>query len=141
VLVVSGREAPTRGALIEGIAMRADDIHYTLQFDVRDGKMPEFESLVQQACDTCEPDEPGTLVYRWQMNGTGSRVQLHERFSDEAAMLTHLAGPAATEVFPKLMEIADVSRFDVHGDPSSAAAETLAAFGGTVFSQWKGFDR
>ncbi len=127
--------------MIEGIAMRADDIHYTLQFDVRDGKMPEFESLVQQACDTCEPDEPGTLVYRWQMNGNGSRVQLHERFSDEAAMLIHLAGPAATEVFPKLMEIADVSRFDVHGDPSSAAAETLAAFGGTVFSQWKGFDR
>ena len=121
--------------------MRADQIHYTIQFDVGEGKMPEFDGLAQQACDKCEADEPGTLVYRWQVDESGSRVQLHERFTDEAAMLAHLGGPVATQIFPKLMEIAQVTRFDVHGNPSPQGAETLAAFGGTVFSQWKGFDR
>jgi quinol monooxygenase YgiN len=121
--------------------MKQDGIHYTLQFDVPEANMPEFASLAQQACDTCEPTEPGTLVYRWQIDDSGSRVQLHERFTDEAAMLAHLGGPAATEIFPKLMAISEVTRFDVHGDPSAAAAETLAAFGATTYGQWKGFDR
>jgi quinol monooxygenase YgiN len=121
--------------------MRPDQIHYTLQFDVEDGKLPEFETLTQEACDVCEASEPGTLVYRWQIDDTKSRVQLHERFADEAAMLAHLSGPAATEIFPKLMAISEVTRFDVHGDPGPAAAETLAAFGATTFGSWKGFDR
>lgn len=121
--------------------MRPDQIYYNIQFDVADGKMPEFEQLAQQACDTCEADEPGTLVYRWQIDASGSRVQLHERFSDEAAMMVHLGGPVATGIFPKLMEISEVSLFDVHGDPGSEAAATLAAFGATTFGGWKGFDR
>jgi quinol monooxygenase YgiN len=121
--------------------MRQDGIHYTLQFDVSDGKMPEFESLAQEACDSCKANEPATLVYRWQIDDSGSRVQLHERFTDEAGMMAHLGGPVATEIFPKLMAISEVTRFDVHGNPSASAAETLAAFGATTFGQWKGFDR
>ena len=121
--------------------MRRDQIHYTIQFDVAEGKMPDFSSLAQEACDTCEASEPGTLVYRWQIDDSGTRVQLHERFSDEAAMLAHLGGPVATGIFPKLMDISEVTRFDVHGDPSAEALATLTAFGGTTFGQWKGFDR
>lgn len=121
--------------------MRNDQIHYTIQFDVAEGKVAEFERLAQEAIDIVEPAEPETLVYRWQIDGSGSRIQLHERFPNEAAMLAHLSGPAATQIFPKLMEISEVSRFDVHGDPSPEAAETLAAFGATTFGTWKGFDR
>ena len=121
--------------------MRDDQIHYTLQFDVADGKMSEFSALAQEACDACEANEAGTLVYRWQIDSSGSRVQLHERFADEAAMLTHLGGPVATGIFPKLMEISDVTRFDAHGDVGAEAAATLAAFGATTFGSWKGFDR
>ena len=89
----------------------------------------------------CEDNEPGTLVCRWQIDEADSRVQLHERFTDEATMLSHLAGPAAANIFPKLMELSDVTRFDGHGDPGAAAPETLAAFGATTFGAWKGFDR
>ncbi len=121
--------------------MRADQLHYTLQFDVQPGKMPEFEILAQKACDACLADEPGTLVYRWQIDGSGSKVQLHERFIDDAAMLVHANGPVATEIFPALMEISEVTRFDVHGDPGAEAAAKLAEYGAAVYTGWKGFDR
>lgn len=119
--------------------MRNDQIHYTLQFDVAEGKMAEFESYAKEAIDYTEANEPGTIVYRWQIEG--SKVQLHERFTDEAAMLAHMGGKAATEAFPKLMEVSEVTRFDVHGDVSDEAAEGLLGFGATIFSSWKGFDR
>lgn len=121
--------------------MRADAIHYTLQFDVAEGKMPDFETLAQKACDECHANEPGTLVYRWQIDESGTRVQLHERFADDAAMMVHANGPAATDIFPKLMEISEVTRFDVHGNPGPEAAAKLAEFGAAVYGDWKGFDR
>lgn len=121
--------------------MRTDQIHYTLQFDVAEGKMPEFEALADRAVAVVEADEPGTVSYRWQLGGSGSTVQLHERFVDEAAMGTHLAGPVATEVFPKLMEISEVTRFDVHGDVGAESTEALVNFGASIYGSWKGFDR
>ena len=121
--------------------MRADQVHYTLQFDVAEGKGPEFASLVDKANAIVQAEEPGTVVYRWQADPSGNSVQLHERFADEAAMGVHMAGPAATEVFPALMEISEVTRFDVHGDVGAESTEALTNFGATIFSSWKGFDR
>lgn len=118
---------------------RDDTIHYTLQMDVADGKMPEFEALADEAIADVQANEPGTLVYRW--DASGMSIRLHERFADEAAMMTHASGTAATEIFPKLMEISAVSSFDVHGNVSDDAKAALEGLGGTVFGDWKGFDR
>lgn len=99
--------------------------------------MGEFEALADQAINQTK-DEPGTLVYRWQIGANGSSVQLHERFTDEAAMGAHMA--AATEVFGKLMEVSEVTRFDVHGDVSAESTEALEGFGATIYRGWKGYD-
>ncbi|HUT78100.1 MAG TPA: antibiotic biosynthesis monooxygenase [Polyangia bacterium] len=120
--------------------MRPDQIHYTIQFDVADGKMPEFERLAAKAVAIVKADEPGTIVYRWQIDATGASVQVHERFVDEAAMGVHLAGPVATEIFPAAMEISAVTRFDVHGDVSAESSTALTNFGAKIFRSWKGFD-
>ena len=116
--------------------MRADQIHYTLQFDVADGKQADFEALADQAIAQTK-DEPGTLVYRWQIGDSGA-VQLHERFADEAAMGAHLQ--AAMGVFGKLMEVSEVTRFDVHGDISAESTQALQGFGATIYKGWKGYD-
>ena len=119
---------------------REDTIHYTLQLDVAEGKMAEFAALADQAISHCEANEPGCLVYKW--DGDGQTVRIHERFSDEAAMITHATGPAATEIFPKLLEISElVGSIDVHGDLSPAGMEALVPFGATVHGSWKGFER
>jgi len=77
---------------------RDDTIHYTLQFDVADGKLEEFAALADEAIAHVQANEPGTVVYQWTSNGASA--QLHERFADEAAMMAHGAGPTATDVFP-----------------------------------------
>jgi quinol monooxygenase YgiN len=118
---------------------KSRSVHYTIQFDVTDGNMGEFESLADKAIATVEADEPDCVAYRWDLNG--SSVRLFERFTDEAAMMAHLGGSVATDIFPKLMAIAPVSRFDIHGDVSDEARAALEAFGGTIYTCWKGFDR
>ena len=118
---------------------RDDLIHYTIQMDVADGKMSEFEALADEAISLVQETEPECVAYRWDMNGQS--VRLHERFANEAAMMVHATGPAATEIFPKLLEISNVSSFAVHGDLSEEAQAQLAAFGAEVFPSWKGFDR
>lgn len=120
--------------------MRNDQSHYTMQFDVAEGKMPEFETLAQEACDLTKASEPGTLVYRWQIDPSGTRVQLHERFADEAALVAHANGAAASTIFPKLLDISELTRFDVHGNPGADATEVLTGSGATIFKKWKGFD-
>ena len=117
--------------------MRTDQIHYTLQFDVPDGNMAAFEALADEAIAQTR-DEPDTLVYRWQKGSSGSNVQLHERFTDEAAMGAHMA--AATEIFGRLLEVAPMTRFDVHGDLSPESTEALEGFGATIYSGWRGYD-
>ena len=117
--------------------MRTDQIHYTLQFDVADGKMDEFEALADEAIAQTK-NEPGTLVYRWQKGDAESSVQLHERFTDEAAMGAHME--AATEIFGRLLEVSQVSHFDVYGDISSESTEALEGFGATIYKSWKGYD-
>jgi len=118
---------------------RDNSVHYTIQFDVTDGKMDEFESLTDEAVATVEANEPGCAAYRWDING--SSVRLHERFTDEAAMVAHMSSSVATDLFPKLMAIAPVSSFDIHGDVSDESRAALEGFGGTIYGSWKGFNR
>lgn len=118
---------------------REDTIHYTIQMNVAEGKMPEFAALADEAISYCEANEPGCLVYRW--DAEGNAVRLHERFGDEASMVAHATGPAATEIFPKLLEISELGGIEVHGDLGPEAMEVVGAFGAKVYGSWKGFER
>ena len=118
---------------------RDSSTHYTMQFDVLDGKMGEFEALADEAVARVEADEPGCVAFRW--DSSGSSVRRHARFADAAAMMAHLGNPAALEMFPKLMAIAALSNFDVHGDVSDEAKTRIESFNGAVYSSWKGFNR
>jgi quinol monooxygenase YgiN len=60
---------------------RDDTIHYTLQFDVADGKMAGFEAPADEAIAQVQANEPGTVVFQW--NSNGAKVELHERFADK----------------------------------------------------------
>ena len=118
---------------------RDSSTHYSMQFDVIDGKMGEFEALADEAIARVEANEPGCVTFRWDSNG--SSVRRHARFTDAAAMMGHLGSPAALEMFPKLMAIAALNSFDVHGDVGDEAKARIESFKGTVYGSWKGFDR
>jgi hypothetical protein len=55
-------------------------------------------------------------------------------------MITHVNG-FMEKWAARFMERVDPTRFTVYGDPSEAARERLAAFGGTYLAPWGGFAR
>jgi hypothetical protein len=60
-------------------------------------------------------------------------------FPDSDAFLQHLADVASQ--LEQLLEIAEVSRFEVFGELSLAAKTTIASFGVKYFTLWEGISR
>lgn len=114
-------------------------VHNTFQFEIEDGKSEEFASLADAAIGATEGSEPGMTTYRWDVNGTN--VLIPEGYSDEAAMMVHLGGPVASDIFPKLLAIAIVDGFDVHGDLGSWAHTGVEGSVATASGSRMGFNR
>jgi len=63
---------------------------------------------------------------------------LIETYVDADALLAHFAGAAVQQGVPKMITTADVSGFQVYGDPGPKAKEMLGGFGAEIFSYWHG---
>lgn len=117
------------------------EIDYTVEFTIKEGQQDRFSALAQECIDRAKRNEKGTLEYEWYLTDDGRICHLHERFADSDAMIEHLSGDIVSEVLPQLLEVADLTGFDVHGDPSPEGQEALAAFGTRNFHELAGFVR
>lgn len=118
-----------------------NDIHYTVEFTLKQDARDRFESLAEECISRVRRDEPNTLGYEWYITADGSKCHIDEWFKDSDAMLEHLGGSVVTEVLPKLLEAGEITGFDVHGELSPKAEEALAAFGTRNFQPLAGFTR
>ena len=84
-------------------------------------------------------DEPLTLQCQWFFHEGEDKWYLTETFPDSDAFLHHLAHVAPQ--LGQLMETAEVSRFEVFGEPSLAARATIASFGVKYFTLWEDISR
>ena len=107
---------------------------------IREGKLDAFKAVAREMVDASQK-EPGTLSYEWFMMADGKRCELIETYVDADALLAHFAGPAVQQGVPKMMATADVSGFQVFGDPGPKATEILSGFGAEIFSYWHGLNR
>ncbi|MGA2856615.1 MAG: putative quinol monooxygenase [Candidatus Sulfotelmatobacter sp.] len=104
---------------------------------IYEGKLNEFQTIAQEMVDASRK-EPGTLGYEWYLSDDGKRCRLAETYVDANALLAHFAGPAVQEGVPKMLATANVSGFEVYGDPGPKAKEILGGFGAEIFSYWHG---
>lgn len=107
---------------------------------IREGKLDAFQAIAREMVDVSRK-EPGTLSYEWYLSSDGKRCRLFEAYVDADALLAHFAGPAVQEGVPKMLKTADVTGFEVYGDPGPKAKELLAGFGAEIFSYWHGLGR
>lgn len=107
---------------------------------IHDGKLNAFQAVAREMVEASRK-EPGTLGYEWYLSSDGKRCQLIETYVDADALLAHFAGPAVQEGVPKMLATANVSSFEVYGDPGPKATEVLGGFGATIFSYWHGLGR
>ena len=117
--------------------MNDETVQLTVHLAIREGKLAEFERTAQAMCAGCR-NEAGTLAYSWFLSDDHKKCRLVELYQDAKAAAAHLTGPVVRELVPKLLQSANVTGFEVNGDPGPEAATILRGFGAEIFKYWHG---
>ncbi len=115
-------------------------IQFTVSFAIHEGKFEAFEALAKNMSDGTQ-QETGAAVYEFFLSSDQTQCRLVERYADANAVQAHLAGPVVQQLVPQMLELSDLTGFEVYGDPGSDAAKVLGAVGAHIYDRWQGFSR
>lgn len=111
----------------------------TIELTVVHSEVDTFKKLVKEMNAMIRCNEPETIQCQWFFHEGDDKWYLTEMFTDSDAFLKHLedVGPK----FEELLEVAEVSRFEVFGHLSHTAKSAIASFGVKYFTYWDGVTR
>jgi quinol monooxygenase YgiN len=89
-----------------------EELRFVIDIEITDPA--RFRELVSQ-CVEISREEPGTLVYDWYTDDSGTKGRLYEAYASVDALKTHTKGPVFSEVGPKLMEVCKFTHVDAFG--------------------------
>ena len=114
-------------------------VKFTIELTVVHSQVDSFKQLAREMNAIVRTNEPETLQCQWFFHEGDDKWYLTEMFADTDAFHKHLedTGPKLTEI----LEIAEVSRFEVFGELSHAAKAVIASFGVRYFTLWDGVNR
>lgn len=114
-------------------------VKFTIELTVEHSQVDKFKKLAKEMNSIVRCNEPDTIQCQWFFHEGDDKWYLTEMFADSHAFLRHLedAGPKLEEI----LEIAEVSRFEVFGELSHAAKAVIATFGVKYFTLWDGVSR
>jgi quinol monooxygenase YgiN len=119
--------------------MTVATVKSTVELIVSNHQLPNFKRLAREMNAIVRRDEPRTLQCQWFFHEGEDKWHLTEIFADSEAFLKHIEDVAPQ--LEELLEIAEVSRFEVFGDLSHKARAVIATFGVKYFSLWDGVSR
>jgi quinol monooxygenase YgiN len=117
--------------------MTGTEVRFTVQLAIKSGQFESFERIAQQMLAGTRT-EPGALGYDFCLNEDRTQCRLVETYADANAVVAHLSGPVVKQLVPKLLETANLTGFEVYGDPGTKGGEILAKLGAKVFPVWRG---
>jgi quinol monooxygenase YgiN len=114
-------------------------VKFTIELTVVRSQVETFKKLVKEMNAIVRCNEPETIQCQWFFHNGDDKWYLTEMFANSDAFLKHLedTGPKLEEI----LEIAEVSRFEVFGELSHAAKAVIATFGVKYFTLWDGVSR
>jgi quinol monooxygenase YgiN len=118
--------------------MASQTVRFTVSLSIADGKFEAFEKIAESML-AASRSEPGTLGYDWCLSSDHRHCRLLEAYANADAVVAHLAGPVVQVYVPKVLTVAELSSFEVYGDPGPKASAMLAGFGAKIFSHWRVF--
>lgn len=86
-----------------------------------------------------EKNEPGAKSYQWYFSDDETKCVITEWYADQEAALAHVNGEAATKLLPKLLEVSDIKRLEIYGEPGEEVRRKLSRFGAETFHFFTGF--
>ena len=113
-------------------------IWYVGDYSIADGKTEEFKSIIQEVIDL-ERSASDVLVYEFFLDDDESKFHAIESFKDSDSVLQHME--RGSEIIPRLLEVADVTRFEIYGDATQELRDAVGPFGAKIFPRWDGFTR
>jgi quinol monooxygenase YgiN len=115
------------------------NVRFTIELTVIHSQVDNFKRLAKEMNAIVRHNEPETIQCQWFFHEGDDKWYLTETFVDSDAFLKHLedAGPKLEEI----LEIAEVSRFEVFGDLCYSAKSVIATFGVKYFTFWDGVNR
>jgi quinol monooxygenase YgiN len=116
-----------------------NSVRFVMEHLVADGKLDVAKALLRRAIEAAKTKDLGVLSYDFFLNGGESTIYVVEWYRDSEAVLAHLGTVA--DILPKLLDVAQVTRFEVFGNPSEALVQDLAPLGPRVVTHWDGFTR
>ena len=114
-------------------------LQYTVEWGIKPGGLDTFKSLANQAIDLVQANEPGMIGYQWYFNDDESKCYTVEWFNGSEAFMAHLQNVGG--ILPKILEVSDITRFEVFGNPSEEARTALAGLGASIVGYYGGFTR
>ena len=118
----------------------SSNVSYVVEIVVKDGETDNVKALIDEMVNATKANEPGVLNYEFYTSEDGGIIHVHERYTDSAAAMIHLAAFGERFV-DRLLAIAEPTRFFVYGEPSAEVLGALAAFGAVHMAKIGGFSR
>ena len=121
--------------------MGRNQIHFRVEFTIKEGKIDEYKKLVQDMSKVVEANEPDTVSYQFYLNSDETKCIVHETYANSEAALAHNASVASKTILPKIFSVSMISRFEVYGNPSEELQKVLTSFGSKTYNLFAGFSR
>ena len=116
---------------------RADEVAWLLELAVNPGAGDSVRAMMEELTASTTA-EPGALSYAWFRSDDGRVVAISERYTDSAAVVTHLT--TFGETFAKrFLAALTPTRMTVLGAPSEEAQQALSALNPTYLGYFGGF--
>jgi quinol monooxygenase YgiN len=119
----------------------SESIHFRAEYIISQEKLQEYKKLVQELCKVVEANEPHTLEYQFYFNDDETKCVVYETYANSEAAVVHNDGIASKTILPKIVEISQINRFEVYGNPSEKLQKVLSSFNAQKFSVFTGFSR
>jgi quinol monooxygenase YgiN len=121
--------------------MEQDVLQWIVELNISEGKQAEFEEIAKEMSDTVRRSEPGTRKYEWFLSEKENKCLIIESYDSSNSGLAHVRGEAINKVFPEILKIANVTRFEICGSPSEELVSELADDNPSIYRFISGFSR
>ncbi len=120
--------------------MKEQIVRLAVDFVVNDGQLEKFKDIAN-AMTAVANGEPATLGYEWFFSPDQKQCRLLEIYADSAAVLAHFQGRCVTEYVPQIVQVSQVARFEIYGDPGAEVATMAGGLGAKIFPYAIGMNR
>lgn len=121
--------------------MKQNEVQWIVEFTIKADKLDTFKKIVEEITRIVRQNEPGAKSYQWYFNDDETKCIITEWYSDPEAALAHLNGEGARKLLPKLLEVSEITRLEIYGDPGKEAQKRLEELGAQTFHFFTGFTR